>query len=94
MFGQNLLLTIPVPVPLQNWLPCLKKTAWPMFDYMLHTLNRGEDIALKYIENPPHTDQYLLFDSHHPLMCKLGAGTRLHRWTQNVLTTTETAEGY
>lgn len=38
---------------------------------------------------PTHTDQYLLFDSHHPLQQKLGVIRTLNHRAQNIPTTKE-----
>ena len=49
--------------------------------------DRGLNIEVYW--KPAHTDQYLLFNSHHPLEHKLGVMRTLHHWTDNVSTRTE-----
>ena len=53
------------------------------------SLGKDGSLRLEVYRRPTHTDQYLLFDSHHPLENKLGVIWTLQDRAQKVLSSTE-----
>ncbi|XP_018429349.1 PREDICTED: uncharacterized protein LOC108801941, partial [Nanorana parkeri] len=55
----------------------------------LVTLEEGRRVEIEVYRKPTHTDQYLLFYSHHPLDHKLGVIRTLHHQAEKIPTRTE-----
>ncbi|XP_060756880.1 uncharacterized protein LOC132867932 [Neoarius graeffei] len=55
-------------------------------------IRQDRSLSIEVYRKPPHTDQYLLFDSHHPLEHKLGVIRTLQHRAQNIPTTLEGKE--
>ncbi|XP_060756578.1 uncharacterized protein LOC132867614 [Neoarius graeffei] len=53
---------------------------------------QDRSLSIEVYRKPPHTDQYLLFNSHHPLEHKLGVIRTLQHRAQNIPTTVEGKE--
>ena len=56
----------------------------PFLDCAVHT-EEDRSLNIEMYRKPTHTDQYLLFDSHHPLEHKLVVIRTLNRWAETVL---------
>ena len=63
----------------------VKEDSLSFLDWAVHT---GEDRSLNsdVYRKPTHTDQYLLFDSHHPLKDRLGVITALNHQAETMPT--------
>ncbi|XP_060756448.1 uncharacterized protein LOC132867510 [Neoarius graeffei] len=55
-------------------------------------IRQDRSLSIEVYRKPTHTDQYLLFDSHHPLEHKLGVIRTLQHRAQNIPTTVEGKE--
>ncbi|XP_041430610.1 LOW QUALITY PROTEIN: uncharacterized protein LOC121397622 [Xenopus laevis] len=55
-------------------------------------IQEGGNLKTEVYRKPTHTDQYLLFDSHHPLEHKLGVIRTLHHRAECVATDTESKD--
>ncbi|XP_044151431.1 uncharacterized protein LOC122939429 [Bufo gargarizans] len=55
----------------------------------LITVEEGRKLGIEVYRKPTHTDQYLLFDSHHLLDHKLGVIQTLHHRAEKIPTSTE-----
>ncbi|XP_060756573.1 uncharacterized protein LOC132867607, partial [Neoarius graeffei] len=55
-------------------------------------IRQDRSLSIEVYRKPTHTDQYLLFDSHHPLEHKLGVIRTLQHRAQNIPTTLEGKE--
>ena len=60
----------------------------PFLNSVIH-LEKDGRLNIEVYRKPVHTDQYLLFHSHHPLVHKLGVIRILHHLAENVPTRTE-----
>ncbi|XP_012811622.2 uncharacterized protein LOC105946468, partial [Xenopus tropicalis] len=58
----------------------------------LISIQEGGILKTEVYRKPTHTDQYLLFDSHHPLEHKLGVIRTLHHRAESVTTDTESKD--
>ena len=53
----------------------------PVLDCAVHT-EEGRSLNIEIYRKPTHTNQYLLFNSHHPLEHKLGVIRTLNHWAE------------
>ncbi|KAL3978929.1 G2/M phase-specific E3 ubiquitin-protein ligase [Sarotherodon galilaeus] len=60
-----------------------KDNCLPFLDCAVHIEENG-NLNIEVYRKPTHTDQYLLFDSHHPLEHKLGVIRTLHHRAEHV----------
>ena len=63
----------------------------PLLDSTVH-IRDDRSLNIEVFTENLHTDQYLLFDSHHPLGNKLGVIRKLNHWAESVPTKTEGKE--
>ena len=64
----------------------------PLLYCTVHT-EEDRSLNIEVYRKPTHTDQYLLFDSHHPLEHKLGVIRTLNQRADTVPTTAEHIRG-